>query len=86
MTKLDSFKRNQCISALIKLGFIEKSARRGSHDKFVPPAKYLENRKNNQPPFIMVPRSRVLHCQDEIVKELRSLGGDDLVLKFEEYL
>ena len=86
MTKLDSFNRNRCISALIKIGFTEKISRRGSHDKFVPPVQYLANRRNNQPPFIMVPRSRVLHCQDEIVKELRSLGGEYLVKKFEGYL
>lgn len=86
MTKLDSFNRNRCISALLKLGFYQKFSRRGIHDKFVPPSKYLEFRQNNQPPFIMIPRGRKLHCQNEIVKELRNLGGDDLVKQFEEYL
>ena len=86
MSKLEGFKRNRCISALIKLGFTQKKTRRGSHDKYVPPKEYLKNKRDDQPPFIMVPRSRDLHCQDEIVKELRSLGGDELVRQFEEYL
>jgi len=86
MGKLETFKRNRCIAALLKLGFTRKHTRRGGHDKYVPPAHYLESRINNQPPFVMVPRSRVLHCQEEIVKELHNLGGVDLVKKFEEYL
>ena len=86
MGKLETFKRNRCILAFIKLGFSKKNTRRGKYDKYVPPAKYLKKRKNNQPPFIMIPRSRVLHCQDEIVKELRSLGGEELVKQFEENL
>ncbi|MCG2697597.1 hypothetical protein L6307_00655 [Candidatus Parcubacteria bacterium] len=86
MGKLEVFKRNRCILALIKLGFTRKKTRRGMHDKYVPPQKYLEIKIENQPPFIMIPRSRNLHCQPEIVKELRNLGGDELVKKFEEYL
>ena len=86
MGKLETFKRNRCIKALIKLGFYRKKTRRGSHDKYVPPEEYLNQKRDRQPPFIMIPRSRVLHCQDEIVKELKNLGGEKLVKKFEEYL
>lgn len=86
MSKLESFKRNKCISALIKLGFYKKKTRRGKHDKYVPPKKYFSEKIKNQPPFIMIPRSRKLHCQVEIVKELKNLGGQKLVDKFEEYL
>ncbi len=86
MGKLETFNRKKCISALLKLEFTRKKTRRGRHDKYASPAKYLEQRIKNQPPFIMVPRSRVLHCQNEIVKELRNLGGQDLVKKFEENL
>ncbi|MFH1565375.1 MAG: hypothetical protein ABIC82_06070 [bacterium] len=86
MSKLETFKRNRCISALLKLGFSKKNARRGKHDKYAPPAKYAEKREMNQPPFIMIPRGRTLHCQDEIVKELHNLGGEEFVKKFEENL
>ena len=86
MGHLEVFNRKQCIKALLKIGFFRKRTRRGSHDKYVPPEIYLKNRIHNQPPFIMVPRSRNLHCQREIVKELWNLGGDDLVSTFEEYL
>jgi len=86
MGKLETFNRKRCMRALLKLGFFKKNTRRGSHDKYVPSDKYLGNRTNNQPPFIMIPRSRVLHCQNEIVKELRNLGGDDLVKQFEDTL
>ncbi|MCK4554805.1 hypothetical protein KAU19_07695 [Candidatus Parcubacteria bacterium] len=82
----NDFNRNKCIKALNKLGFICKNKRRGNHDKFVPPKHLLENAQPGQPPFIMVPRSRKLHCQLEILKELWALGGDDLVKKFLEYI
>lgn len=78
----DDFNRNECIGALSKLGFKIKNKRRGDHDKFAAPEELLKNKKTNQPPFIMVPRSRQLHCQLEILKELWALGGDDLVEKF----
>ena len=83
--KLDSFRRTRCISALKKLGFVIKKSRRGKHDKYMSPDVYLEQKRDRQPPFIMVPRGK-LHCQDEIVKELRNLGGDELVREFESYL
>lgn len=86
MGKLETFNRKRCVKALLKAGFFKKNKRSGGHDKFIPPNKYLGNQTNDQPPFIMVPRSRVLHCQDEIVKELRNLGGDDLVKQFADNL
>lgn len=80
------FNRKQCIRALLKLGFIKDNKRRGSHDKFRAPEELLRNRQENQPPFIMVPRSRQLHCQLEILKELWAFGGDELVEKFLRYI
>ena len=47
----NDFNRRQCIRALKKLGFEEKSSRRGSHDKFVVPKCFLKNRQSNQLPF-----------------------------------
>lgn len=77
------FNRNQCIKSLEKLGFVKRNKRKfGNHDKYVPPDKYIKNRVPHQPPFIMVPRSRKIHCQLEILKELWALGGDELVKGF----
>ncbi len=39
------FNRKQCIKSLIKLGFIKKDMRRGSHDKYTPPKEILEKRQ-----------------------------------------
>lgn len=72
------FNRNQCIKALKKIGFQSKNNRRGNHDKFVCP---LSNNPD-QPSFIVVPRSRQIHCQFAILKELKNIGGDELVNKF----
>lgn len=81
MGKLD-FNRDQCIKALMKIGFRNGNNRRGNHDKFLMP-EYLErNRNPSQPPFIVVPRSRQSHCQFAIIKELKNLGGEELADKF----
>ena len=80
------FNRKQCVKALKKLGFIKKNVRRGKHDKFVPPENLLFNKREGQPSFIMVPRSRSLHCQLEILKELWAFGGDELVDSFIKYI
>jgi hypothetical protein len=76
------FNRKQCIRALKKLGFIQNNIRRGKHDKFVPPENLLKNKREGQPSFIMVPRSKNIHCQLEILKELWAFGGDELVGSF----
>jgi len=81
MRRVD-FNRKQCIKSLKKLGFIKKNTRRGKHDKFVAPNNLLENRREGQPSFITVPRSRQIHCQLEIQKEIWAFGGDELVKEF----
>lgn len=80
------FNRKECIKALIKLGFTYGTFRRGKHDKYTPPKDLLEKRQPNQPPFIMIPRSKQIHCQLEILKELWAFGGEDLVNKFLNYI
>lgn len=78
-----NFTTKQCIRALLCLGFfLCNKGRRGNHDKYCAP----EHLKRPGFAFIMVPRHASLHCQEEIVKELRSLGGDELVQKFKENL
>lgn len=79
MGKYD-FNRQQCISALVKIGFQQKNNRRGNHDKFMVP-DYLNN-SSDVFSFIMVPRSRQIHCQHAILKELERMGGEELVNKF----
>ncbi len=81
-TRRANFNRKECIKSLKKLGFVKKNVRRGKHDKFFAPENLLKNKQENQPPFIMVPRARQLHCQLEILKEIWAFGGDELVNKF----
>ncbi|MCK4592584.1 hypothetical protein KAT63_04070 [Candidatus Parcubacteria bacterium] len=80
MSKKD-FNRKQCIKALKKIGFQKKNNRRGNHDKFVAPQCFLNN-NSESPPFIVVPRSRQMHCQFAILQELKIMGGNNLVEKF----
>ena len=72
-----NFNRQECFRALMKLGFIVATKRNGSHDKLTAP--FPAN-----PPFIMLPRHSRLHCQQAIIRELRKMGGDELVQKFLE--
>ena len=79
---VNNFNRKQCVKALQKLGFVLLKNRKGNHDKFIPP----ENLKPCNPPFIMIPRHKNLHCQNAIIKELQAMGGEDLVKNFRETL
>lgn len=79
---VNNFSQKQCIKALQRLGFILQSNRKGNHDKFIPPKKF--NPCN--PPFIMIPRHKDLHCQNAIIKEIESIGGENLVNEFRENL
>lgn len=79
---INNFNYRQCVRALKKLGFQISTIRQGKHDKFIPPPSLF---KSNQS-FIMIPRHKVLHCQNEIIKELRQIGNDQLVEQFRQYL
>ena len=80
---LNNFNRRRCIKVLKKLGFKSESGRKGKHDKY----KIPDNINNNSPAqFIMIPRHNKLRCQNEIIKELRAIDGDELVDKFRRYL
>ena len=74
------FNYKQCVRALNKLGFSLATKRNGNHDKFNSPFQ------NSNPPFIMVPRHRQLHCQRAILKELKQMGGEELAQKFLKHL
>lgn len=76
----NNFNGRQCARALIRLGFILDTKRRGKHDKYKAPLA------NANPPFIMIPRHKDIHCQEEIIKEIRKIGGEELVEKFRGYL
>ncbi len=76
----NSFSRKRCIHALLKLGFLLDNKRSGKHDKYRAPFF------GANPPFIMIPRHKHIHCQDEIIKELEKMGGKDLVEKFRQNL
>ncbi len=81
-----NFNTKQCIRALKRLGFSLSNKRNGRHDKFEPPKEIADSLIGLQPRFIMVPRHRELHCQSEIISELRTMGGDELIKKFKANL
>jgi hypothetical protein len=81
-----NFNRKQCVRALKKIGFYENSKRRSGHEKYYPPKHLAEALTIAQAHFIMIPRHNELHIQMEIIKELRAMGGDDLVEKFRKYI
>lgn len=76
----NNFNSRQCARALEKLGFILATKRNGKHDKYRAP------QPNANPPFIMIPRHKDIHCQDEIIKEIKKIGGEELVEKFRSNL
>ena len=80
---INNFSRRQCVKALKKLGFQLADNRRGSHDKYQTPNNLINSSLYS---FIMVPRHNNLRCQNAIIKELRAIGGDELIRQFREYL
>lgn len=81
-----NFNRTQCIKSLRRLGFILCNKRHGVHDKYCPPPEIADQLTSSQPHFIMIPRHTSLHCQSQIMAELKAMGGEDLVQKFREEL
>lgn len=79
-----NFNKRQCIRALKKLGFYLSNDRRGDHDKYNFPDHY--ETVAGYRPFVMVPRHNELKVQHKIIKELRVIGGDELVEKFTRLL
>lgn len=75
-----NFNKRQCVRALKKLGFCLDNDRRGTHDKYAFPSGYTIPAGFR--PFIMIPRHNELKLQHKIIKELKSVGGDELVEKF----
>lgn len=80
------FNRKECVRAFLEIGFHEASQRRGKHDKWSPPEPIASKLIGLQPRFIMVPRHSELHCQSKILKELKDMGGEDLVEAFKKAL
>ena len=81
-----NFNTRQCVRALRKLGFLLANKRHGRHDKYVPPSEIGQTLTGNQPRFIMVPRHGDLHCQVDIIRELKAMGGEALVEEFKRLL
>jgi predicted RNA binding protein YcfA (HicA-like mRNA interferase family) len=79
------FSQKQCIRALLKIGFINASTRRGKHFKYQPPKEYLTSNYKDQRPFITVPKHK-FYCQEAIVREITKLCGEDMKRKFIENL
>ncbi len=76
------FTSKDCIRVLLQLGFWDCSTRRGDHFKYCPPEHIKNLIEPGRPQFITVPKSRKIHCQDEILGELLKMGGKDLKQKF----
>lgn len=81
---INNFNYRQCRKALQKLGFRLKVIRKGKHDKYYAPANILSG--DHDTLFIMIPRHRKLYCQNEIVNEIRRMGGNALVEEFRRHL
>ena len=81
-----NFNTRQCIRSLRRLGFVLSNKRHGRHDKYLAPLEIANRLQTDQPRFIMVPRHTELHCQPEIIRELRTMGGDELVEAFKHNL
>lgn len=79
-----SFTQKQCIRALIKIGFTDASKRRAKHFKYKPPLECdecIKKFQRNIRPFITVPKHD-FYCQDEIVKEVDNLCGEEMKQRF----
>jgi predicted RNA binding protein YcfA (HicA-like mRNA interferase family) len=81
-----NFNNKQCIRALLRIGFYLNNKRHGQHDKYFPPKAVADNIAVGRARFIMIPRHKDLHCQREILSELRMMGGDDLIDLFKKNL
>lgn len=81
-----NFNKNQCVRALLRIGFTLNNRRHGQHDKYDVPSAFRGQLPFNVPPFIMIPRHNELRLQNKIVKEIEKIGGQELVEKFKENL
>lgn len=80
-----SFTQQECIRALLKIGFTDASKRRGKHYKYRPPSHCNKNFGENVRPFITIPKHQ-FYCQDAIVREIVRLCGEKMKQKFLENL
>ena len=80
-----NFNQKQCIRAFERLGFINRS-KRSKHLKFYPPDWIAKKVTSGSPQFIMIPYHKTLRIQRRLVTELKRMGGDELVKKFQEEL
>jgi hypothetical protein len=78
-----NFTQQQCIRALLKIGFTDASKRRAKHFKYKPPSSCTKNFDENVRPFITVPKHD-FYCQDAIVREVATLCGEEMKQKFLE--
>jgi hypothetical protein len=76
-----SFSQQQCIKALLKIGFTDASKRRAKHYKYKPPDNCGDKFEQNIRPFITVPKHD-FYCQDAIVGEIVRLCGEKMKQKF----
>lgn len=81
-----NFNKRQCIRALKKIGFYESTKRGSLHEKWYPPQDITDRLSPQQPHFITIPRHNELRVQRELLKELKAMGGDELVEQFKKYL
>jgi len=80
-----NFSQQQCIKALLKIGFTDASKRRGKHHKYKPPEINRKNFAGKVRPFITVPKHD-FYCQDAIVREIVKLCGEEMKQRFLENL
>ena len=76
-----NFTQQQCIKALLKIGFTDASKRRAKHYKYKPPANPSKTFGENIRPFITVPKHE-FYCQDAMVREVARLCGEEMKQRF----
>lgn len=82
----NNFSKSKCTKSLLRLGFKVAKVRKGKHVKYKAPPPYNKPNQYGQRPFIMIPKQRKFYLQDEVINELKRMGGDELVKKFRDNL
>jgi hypothetical protein len=76
-----NFNKRKFVRAIKKCGFYQKNQKGRNHEKWFPPEYVAKNIKSGKPSFIQIPRHNELHIQEELIKELKEMGGEELVNK-----
>jgi hypothetical protein len=77
-----NFNKKRAVRSLIRCGFYLKKRKGRKHEKWFPSIEIANRLLPDQCKFIMMPRHNELHLQEDLIDELRQMGGEELVAKF----